>query len=313
MNHLIKQILKIGLGAIGLLFVAGIIGSATKQSDVSVATTQSDVLATTTDESSSESPVAVVISPVSAGKSLSNDVSANASSVVKSPSSVIQPSSYETRKKTSNCIANQALPDSACTPGAILTTDTSIICVSGYTQTVRDVPDSIRKQVFAEYGIDYSLHSNYEVDHLISLELGGSNDISNLFPESYSIQYGARVKDTFENYLHSQACSGKISMTTAQQEIATNWLEYYLEWKGSTTPTIAAPTSTIASPSSSVTPTQTQTFVAYYTSSYSTSKYYYPADCSGWKSLSPSYLKSFDTLQALLAAYPSRTLSPQCQ
>jgi len=51
----------------------------------------------------------------------------------------------------------------------------------------------------------------------------------------------------------------------------------------------------------------------YYTSSYGTSKYYYPASCSGWESLSPKYLKSFDSLGALLAAYPSRTLSPQCQ
>ena len=46
--------------------------------------------------------------------------------------------------------------------------------------TVRNVPDSVRYAVFAEYGIDYSLHSNYEVDHLISLELGGSNDIADL-------------------------------------------------------------------------------------------------------------------------------------
>lgn len=51
----------------------------------------------------------------------------------------------------------------------------------------------------------------------------------------------------------------------------------------------------------------------YYTSSYPTSKYYYPASCSGWNSLSQSYLKSFDSIEALLAAYPSRTLSPQCQ
>lgn len=50
----------------------------------------------------------------------------------------------------------------------------------------------------------------------------------------------------------------------------------------------------------------------YYTSSYSTSKYYYPATCEAWKTLTPSYLKSFSTLEELLAAYPNRTLSPQC-
>lgn len=218
---------------------------------------------------------------------------------------------FGVQTKTSNCIANQALPDSACTPGAILTTDTSVICVSGYTATVRDVPNSVRLKVFQEYGIDYALHSNYEVDHLISLELGGSNDISNLFPESYSIQYGARVKDALENHLHSQACSGKISMETAQMEIATNWLKYYLEWKGNATPTVAVPATT-----PTITPTapaQVQSSTAYYTSSFSSSIYYYPAGCTAWKGLSPSYLKSFDSLQALLAAYPSKILSPQCQ
>ncbi len=50
----------------------------------------------------------------------------------------------------------------------------------------------------------------------------------------------------------------------------------------------------------------------YYTSSHYSAKYYYPASCDGWKSLSESYLSSFDTLDELLAKY-NRTLSPQCQ
>ena len=57
----------------------------------------------------------------------------------------------------------------------------------------------------------------------------------------------------------------------------------------------------------------TQVTGKYYTSSYSTSKYYYPEPCSAWQSLSSSYLKAFDSLEALLVAYPTRTLSPQCQ
>ena len=55
-----------------------------------------------------------------------------------------------------------------------------------------------------------------------------------------------------------------------------------------------------------------QTTNKYYTSSHYKTKYYYPASCPGWKSLSPSYLKSFDSLEALLKVYPSRTLSPEC-
>lgn len=219
---------------------------------------------------------------------------------------------YGVQTKTSGCTADQPLPDPACSPGAVLTTDTSVICVSGYTQTVRNVSDSVRQQVFAEYGISYSLHSNYEVDHIISLELGGSNDISNLYPESYTIQYGAHVKDGFENHLHSLVCSGQMSIAVAQQQISTNWLKYYLAWKGGTTETTPPPTTTTTSAPPPTTTTTSPSDTAYYTSSYGSSKYYYPASCSAWKSLSPSYLLSFPSLQELLAKYPNRTLSPQC-
>jgi len=60
-------------------------------------------------------------------------------------------------------------------------------------------------------------------------------------------------------------------------------------------------------------PANTQSTGKFYTSSYHSSKYYYPEACDGWKSLSASYLKSYDTLDALLATYPSRVKSPQCQ
>ena len=134
---------------------------------------------------------------------------------------------YGIQTKTSGCLANLALPDQACTPGAIMTTSTVVICKVGYTKTVRDVSLATKKKVFKEYGIPWNQHSNYEVDHLISLELGGSNDISNLFPESYLIADGARVKDKLENSLHKQICDGKMSVEEAQKEISSNWVIYY--------------------------------------------------------------------------------------
>ncbi len=65
--------------------------------------------------------------------------------------------------------------------------------------------------------------------------------------------------------------------------------------------------------SSSSQPTTTQSAGKFYTSSHYSAKYYYPESCDGWQSLSASYLKSFDSIEALLATYPSRTKSPQCQ
>ena len=51
---------------------------------------------------------------------------------------------------------------------------------------------------------------------------------------------------------------------------------------------------------------------AYYTSSYHTAKYWYPASCSGWHSLDKVYLETFPTLEALLAKYPGHNESPGC-
>jgi hypothetical protein len=132
------------------------------------------------------------------------------------------------RTKTSGCQVNGALPDTACTPGAIFAdATTDKICQSGYASSVRNVPTSEKDQVYAEYGIATHYTGQYEVDHLVSLELGGSNDIANLWPEAASPTPGFHQKDQVENYLHDQVCSGKVSLQQAQYEIATNWLQIY--------------------------------------------------------------------------------------
>ena len=132
------------------------------------------------------------------------------------------------RTKTSSCVSQNALPDSSCTPGAIFADATKDqVCVPGYSKGVRDVPDSVKNQVFAEYGITSHGPGEYEVDHLISLELGGSNDIANLWPEPAEPRPGFHEKDKVENYLHQQMCNGAISMADAQYTIATDWLSVY--------------------------------------------------------------------------------------
>lgn len=143
-----------------------------------------------------------------------------------------QPSSgthqFGVQTKTSGCQAHNGLPDSACTPGAIISTATTAqICQSGYASSVRNVPTSEKDQVYAEYGITSRYSGQYEVDHLVSLELGGSNEIANLWPELANPTPGFHQKDQVENYLHDQVCSGKVSLSQAQQEIATNWLAVY--------------------------------------------------------------------------------------
>lgn len=133
------------------------------------------------------------------------------------------------RTKAQTCAVNGPYPDPACTPGAIFPdATTSRTCVSGYTKTVRNVSASLKKKVYAEYGLTYPpLFGTYEADHFIPLALGGSNDIANLFPEAASPPPGFHEKDIVENYLHEQVCAGKVSLQAAQRAISTNWVAVY--------------------------------------------------------------------------------------
>jgi hypothetical protein len=121
------------------------------------------------------------------------------------------------------------LPDPKYTPGATLTHDSTVVCQKAYAGRVRNVSEATKKQVFRLYGIDPNQSAHFEVDHLISLELGGSNDIHNLWPQPYSPAPGAHEKDKLEDHLHTEVCAGKITLTDAQHLISTNW---YVAWKG---------------------------------------------------------------------------------
>lgn len=119
------------------------------------------------------------------------------------------------------------LPDSILTPGVALDVPLCTLCTPGYTATVRNVPSSLRKKVFKEYGI-VNVPYRYEVDHLISLELGGDNDIKNLWPESYlTATYNAHRKDVLENKLHTLVCSQQMKLQEAQYLISHNWIKAY--------------------------------------------------------------------------------------
>ncbi|GHF52579.1 hypothetical protein HNQ07_003189 [Deinococcus metalli] len=125
------------------------------------------------------------------------------------------------------------LPDPALTPGDVLTTDAAVICRPGYSRTVRAVPQALKEQVYREYGITSRAPGEFEVDHLISLELGGSNSLRNLWPESYvTSPLNARVKDTLENRLHDLICAGTVGVPDAQRAIAHNWQEAYVKYVG---------------------------------------------------------------------------------
>lgn len=135
----------------------------------------------------------------------------------------------------SGCHANGNLPDLACTPGGADPDVTQAtlritICVPGYTATVRP-PESqtsrLKRAMYKAYGIPAATVT--ELDHLVPLELGGSNDTTNLWPQAGRIP---NPKDTIENALNAAVCGKRLTndlcwpripLLAAQQAIARNW------------------------------------------------------------------------------------------
>lgn len=140
----------------------------------------------------------------------------------------------------------EPLPDSQCTPGAVASDVTQAniqqtICVPGYSASVRP-PASLTNKfkydiAYPAYGYDGS-GSTTELDHLVSLELGGASVEQNLWPEPKGAadKHGGvnNDKDAVENRAHRAVCDGAVPLATAQQMIASNWVQFsqYLAAKG---------------------------------------------------------------------------------
>ncbi|MGE3997750.1 MAG: hypothetical protein AB7F37_19415 [Variibacter sp.] len=117
------------------------------------------------------------------------------------------------------------------TPGAVFPVTAAEVCRPGYAKSVRHVAGRTKALVYREYGIQDRRSAAYEIDHLISLGLGGSNDIRNLWPESLDTQpWNGRAKDRLEDRLHKLVCKGALSLDEAQAAIASDWIAAYQKY-----------------------------------------------------------------------------------
>ncbi|OZB57107.1 MAG: hypothetical protein B7X35_02670 [Halothiobacillus sp. 14-56-357] len=140
---------------------------------------------------------------------------------------------------------SQAMPNPKLTPGAISSAvtqqnlDETICRRGGYTKSIRPeeaCTERLKREQIREYGYSDTRQYDYEEDHLISLELGGSPDSpKNLWPEPHHVigGWGSYAKDKLENRLHALVCHGEISLAQAQHEIATDWISSYKTHIGS--------------------------------------------------------------------------------
>jgi hypothetical protein len=101
-------------------------------------------------------------------------------------------------------------------PDVTQVTINKTICVHGWTRTIRpptSYTNDLKRKQMREYGVAGDL-SDYQEDHLISLELGGHpTDPRNLWPEPYP---RASEVDSIENELNAKVCSGQLTLENAQ-------------------------------------------------------------------------------------------------
>jgi hypothetical protein len=137
------------------------------------------------------------------------------------------------------------LPDPACTPGAINPTLTPEILRDPQftTKCVRNdaTTEQEKAQTYGWYKIEHPANNVgaeqiCELDHLISLELGGADTLANIWPQcgpanvTLANRY-FKEKDRVENYLTKQVKDGHMKLEDAQQGIAANWTQYVEEAK----------------------------------------------------------------------------------
>jgi hypothetical protein len=132
-----------------------------------------------------------------------------------------------------SCHAVGKLPDPVCTPGSVNPAVTqatigSTICIHGWTATVRPSAANtgvVKRAAMRAYGLAVSQIGIVEFDHLIPLENGGSDDVTNLWPEISDLPgHGVNNrKDILENLAKAGICSGKVSLDAARVAIATDW------------------------------------------------------------------------------------------
>jgi hypothetical protein len=122
-------------------------------------------------------------------------------------------------------------PDLRLTPGATVPVTAGEVCRADTEKATPAVPVSLKRKVFEEYGVTPPRPDAYEVDYLITPELGGATDIRNLWPEPYEdTVWNAHVKDQLEDRLHQMVCRGDVDLATAQRDISTDWIAAYRKY-----------------------------------------------------------------------------------
>jgi hypothetical protein len=125
-------------------------------------------------------------------------------------------------------LASAQLP-SIETPGAKSNVSETEVCAADFASSQKPVSPWQIGQALSRYGKRLD-DKSVQIDHLIPVSLGGTNDPDNLWPQPVQREWGPQTKDELEAKLLKMVCDKKISLKAAQDAIKKDWVKAYKQY-----------------------------------------------------------------------------------
>jgi hypothetical protein len=126
-------------------------------------------------------------------------------------------------------VAAAQLPNSYHTPGSTTNANSKQICAADYEGSVKPVASWQRTTALERYGIRPESFTG-ELDHLVPVALGGSNDPDNLWPMHGKDELTPEAKARLAMRLKQMVCDGKMSLKDAQSAFKKDWTKAYKQY-----------------------------------------------------------------------------------
>lgn len=135
---------------------------------------------------------------------------------------------------TASAAMAENLPDPKLTPGDTWISSRNDVCNPSDSQAAKEVLGKLRYRVLLNYGLGGDDHAGVcagpngcAIDHLISSELGGSDDIRNLWPLPNDGPWNMTDKQRLTKELRARVCAGAMPLAQAQSMLASDWIAAY--------------------------------------------------------------------------------------
>jgi len=121
------------------------------------------------------------------------------------------------------------LPSSFQTPGAKGKANDAQVCAADFEASVKPIAKWQRDQALERYGKRTEDFTG-DLDHLIPIALGGTNDPDNLWPLPSSKEMGPEQKKALDLKLHEMVCAKTLTLKAAQDAIKKDWVKAYAQY-----------------------------------------------------------------------------------